>query len=201
MYKLEYSNDNIYTGNISDTSDIKYVNVVDFDYDFISDKSIISDYTNSTASVCFYKNKGTNIFSSGRYKEGTINFSNETFYQCFDLNHNLDSISGYKSSSSFFGSSNVSFNINGNGGLKISFDDIYNTVYSIWIYVDYLTVYVKINDDILYAKDFDDTTFEFSIQDKKLIINSEIITTIDSAFLPYNFFKYGDINNLKIETK
>lgn len=201
MYKLEYSNDNIYTGDIGNISDIKYVNVIDFDYNFISDKSIISDYTNSTASVCFYKNKGTTIFSSGRYKEGTIDFSNETFYQCLDLNHNFDNTSGYKSSSSFFGASNISFHIDGNGGLKISFDDVYNTVNSIWVYVNHVTVYVKTNDNVLYERDFDDTMFEFSIHDKKLIINSETIATINGSFLPYSIFKYGDISNLKIETK
>jgi hypothetical protein len=201
VYKLKYSNDNIYTGDISKTSDIKYVDVIGFDYDFVSDKSIISDYTNSTASVCFYKNKGPNIFSSGRYKEGTIEVLNETFYQCFDLNHNLDSTSGYKSSSSFFGASNISFHIDGGGGLKISFDDVYNTVNSIWVYVNHVTVYVKTNDSVLYERDFDDTTFEFSIHDKKLIINSETITTISGSFLPYSVFKYGSINNLKIESK
>jgi hypothetical protein len=201
VYKLKYSNDNIYTGDISKTSDAKYVDVIDFDYGFVSDKSIISDYTSSTASVCFYKNKGSNVFSSGRYKEGTIEVLNETFYQCFDLNHNLDSTSGYKSSSSFIGASNISFHIDGDGGLKISFDDVYNTANSIWVYVNHVTVYVKTNDNVLYERDFDDTTFEFSIHDKKLIINSETITTISGSFLPYSIFKYGSISNLKIESK
>ncbi|NIA10722.1 MAG: DUF2341 domain-containing protein, partial [Nitrospiraceae bacterium] len=202
MYSLDYSNDNIYTGNISNKSDIKYINTFNFNYNFNTDKSIISDYTNSTASVCFYKNKGTTIFSSGRYNQGIINFSDKTFYKCYDLDHNLNNILGFKSSSSFFGSVSVLINIDEDWGLKINFYDVYNVVNSLWIYVKNNILYVKTNTDILYSRTFVNLTFGFSIYDKKIVVDSKnILSTIISAFLPYNFFIYGGVNDIQIVAK
>lgn len=201
MYTVEYSENNIYTGNVSETSDIKYVKVFDSGCDFIAEKSVISYDVSSTASFCFYKNKGTNIFPFGNYKKDIINFSNKTFYQDTDIDHGLVTVSGYKSSSSFLGASDISFSFGGNCGIKVSFDDVYNTVLSIWVYINNDTLYVENNDSILYSADFQSTSFTLSLYNDNLIINSTSITTLSGCTLPYSLFAYGDFNDINILPK
>jgi len=201
VYTIKYFDDNVYTEDISKTSDIEYVKTFNLDYNFSTEKSIVSDYINSTACVCFYKNKGTNIFPTGRYKEKVIVFSDESFYQNSDLNHNLDNVIGYRSSSTFLGSSEVSFYFSNDCGIKISFNDVYGVSFSFWIYVDSNVLYVKDNGGLLYTHIIEGSTFSFGFYNGVLVVNSEDVITVVGKFLPYDLFLYGDFNDINIVSK
>ena len=201
MNTIKYFGDNIYTGNISKLSDFKYVNAFNFNHNFITEKSIIIDSGDNAVNVCFYKNKGVNIFPFGEYKEKNIKFSNKTFYRDYDFNHNLDNISGYKSSCMFLGSFEALLTVAGNCGIKISFSDVYNVVFSFWVYINNNILYVKNNDSVLYNVFFKKANLSFGIYNNILIVNSEDIITINGNFLPYNFFVYGNISELYITSK
>ena len=201
MYTIKYSDDNFYTGNISNISDINYVDVFNFNCDFATEKSIVSDYTNSSACFCFYKNVGDLLFPTGRYKSSGVSFSNKTFYNDFDINHNLDIMSGYKSTFNFLGPSEVLISFNGNFGIKVTFIDVYNPVFSFWVYVDDSNLYIKNNESTLYSCFLQEAGFSFKFYNGKLIINSETIYITDSYFLPYNFFIYGNFENININSE